>query len=330
MPTPSRRSQRQALETAFNALAAGASSTAGKERGVLEAVFATGPAPLVVRAAKWAAANGAGEVDTAMAAAFHRFLHRPVKTDPGCMAKNALTDALNELGTTEEGVFLAGIHHVQREPVFGGSVDTAATLRGNCAAGLARLNHPDVLYLLTDLLFDPEVPARRAAVQALGYLGGQPPELILRAKVRAGDPEPDVIERCLAALVQFDPGRGLAFAAPFLDSADPALEEAAAFAIAEAKSLPAWELLRARWDTTLVPDRRRALLLPMALLRLDEATEFVSGIVASGDIKLALAALEALALYRGDPAQTGRIRNLVDTRQNADLSRAFAAAFMSG
>lgn len=62
-------------------------------------------------------------------AAFDRFMlcsdkDDPVKTDPQCWAKNALSRALATFEHQDAAVFLRGMRHIQLEPVWGGSSDT--------------------------------------------------------------------------------------------------------------------------------------------------------------------------------------------------------------
>jgi hypothetical protein len=79
----------------------------------------------------------------------------PVKSDPGCRAKVEIARALYELGEDPAAVFPRGVRHRQMEPVFGGREDTAAELRCVCALGLVRLQSPDALVELAELLADP-------------------------------------------------------------------------------------------------------------------------------------------------------------------------------
>jgi hypothetical protein len=65
--------------------------------------------------------------------AFDRFFENPAKTDPQCWAKNALSRALTGFEHQDAAVFLRGMRHIQLEPVWGGTSDTAATLRSTCA-----------------------------------------------------------------------------------------------------------------------------------------------------------------------------------------------------
>ena len=81
------------------------------------------------------------------------------------------SSAVRRIEYDDDTIFLSGIRHVQKELRFGGSDDTAASLRGSAAFGLVRIKHPDVMLLLADLLADQEKASRIAAVQALGGPG---------------------------------------------------------------------------------------------------------------------------------------------------------------
>src|SRR5882724_4485676 len=63
-------------------------------------------------------------------AAFDRFLVNPAKTDPQCLAKNAIAETLSKLGLDDAEFYRKGMRHFQPEPVWGGEQDTAAHLRG--------------------------------------------------------------------------------------------------------------------------------------------------------------------------------------------------------
>ncbi len=101
--------------------------------------------------------------------AFDRFMNNPTKTDPGCAAKTAIVDALYRMEAYQPDVYLQGIGHVQMEPVWGGREDTAAKLRGLSALGLVRINYPNVMLQLAQLLADSEADARISAARAIGY-----------------------------------------------------------------------------------------------------------------------------------------------------------------
>jgi HEAT repeat protein len=110
-----------------------------------------------------------------MVAAFERLMIDPEQCDKQCRGKIALVEALNNLEYAEPEVFQRGIVHVQ-EPRFGDpDQDAAGPLRAHCAFGLARINPPNLLLVLTDLLLDRDQAARTGAVRALGGSGSWPP-----------------------------------------------------------------------------------------------------------------------------------------------------------
>jgi len=91
--------------------------------------------------------------------AFDRFFTEPVKTDPQCWAKNALSRALAAFEYHDAAVFLRSMRHIQLEPVWGGRSDTAGTLRGTCALALVQcrsLSETDLLNFLIELFSDKD------------------------------------------------------------------------------------------------------------------------------------------------------------------------------
>src|SRR5689334_15513984 len=51
--------------------------------------------------------------------AFDRFMERPTETDKGCEAKQAIANALYEMGCDAADLFLTGIRHRQLEGSYG-------------------------------------------------------------------------------------------------------------------------------------------------------------------------------------------------------------------
>jgi HEAT repeat protein len=260
-------------------------------------------------------------------AAFERLMINPVKTDPGCHAKAAIADALYRIGDDDQRVFLRGIHHVQLEPVYGGRTDTACELRGVCALGLVRTNHPDVMIELADLLADPEAPVRVAAARALAYSENDDAAPLLRFKILTGDVEPEVVSECLTALLKVAPSSSLAFVARRLDGADASAQEAAALALGGSRLREAFAVLRQWWERTPDPARRRTALLAIAMLRHDQAIDFLLSVIAEGNGPNARDAIAALGLYRHDDTVGQRVRNAVERRRDLDLSAALVKAF---
>ena len=104
-----------------------------------------------------------------LVAAFDRLMIDPEESDKQCRAKIEIVDALNRLEYAEPDVFLRGLIHRQ-DRRFGEppGQDAAGALRAFCAFGLARIDHPGVVLLLTELLLDSDDTARAGAARALG------------------------------------------------------------------------------------------------------------------------------------------------------------------
>src|SRR5687767_5062927 len=134
-------------------------------------------------------------------AAYTRFFE---EDDPQCWAKNALARALAELGYDDPAAFLRGLAHTQWEPVMGGRVDTAGTLRGYCAlalVGCRGLSDFDILRHLTPVLLDREKTVRMEAVRAIARLGRDEGALLLRLRALQGDDEPEVLGTVFSSIL---------------------------------------------------------------------------------------------------------------------------------
>jgi HEAT repeat protein len=285
---------------------------------------------LAARAAQYVGELRLTDFVPALAEAFRRFMHEPEKTDRGCPAKTAVAKALLEMevGADAEAVYLAGVRHVQHEPVWGGSEDTAGELRGYCVLGLALMNHRGVMAEVVDLLVDPHPAARTAAARAVAVTGREEGAWLLRLKLLTGDRSPDVLAEVMTSLVKLTPHNALPFLARFLDSHDEATRESAALAIGSSRQPAGLELLRHAWDASAGPDARRPLLLPLAMLRLEESLAFLLSAVESiDDAQLAADAVDALRLYRHDEAVRAKVKAAAEKRPDPAARRAFASAF---
>jgi HEAT repeat protein len=259
-----------------------------------------------------------------LAAAFDRFLIDPEETDKLCRAKLAVIEALNKLDYDRPEIFLRGIRHVQFEPVWGGTQDTAAALRGAAAFGLVRIGHRDVVTLLVDLLADPEKVARIAAVQALEATASVAAAPLLRFKARVGDDEPEVTCECLTSLLKLEPDT-VAFVAEFLRDGEEAVQEGAALALGETRRPGAFEVLR-DFCTPLRPGPLQdAALLALAMLRLPAAIDYLLDLVGKKDT--ARPALTALAIHRHNERVKNRAAEAIAQMQDAALMAWFEEKF---
>jgi len=282
---------------------------------------------IVARAAKIAGEAGLKELVPQMVAAFERFMVNPAGSDKGCAAKQALAMALYEIGSDNVATFLAGIHHVQMEPVFGGAVDSAAELRGACAMGLVRMGYRDVMNELAALLADAEPVARIAAARAAAYTGSDLVVPLLRLRALCPDPEPDVAGECFLAMLKLAPGKALEFVSRFLDGNDAALRDAAALAIGASRHSQAFAVLRQHWRPALPAEFRRTLLLAMATIRTPEAMAMLLSIIESENWACAVEAVEALGLYAHDPAMCEKVKAAVDACGDRRVAEAYQKVF---
>lgn len=249
--------------------------------------------------------------------------------DPGCELMLAAVGALAAIEHDAMEVFVTGLRHVRMERRPGGSVDVAGPLRGLCAQALLRTTHPEAMLLVLPTLLDAEDTARVGAVRALGDAGTSEAELLLRYKLLQGDKVVEVVAEVMSALMHLAPQRSLPLIAEKLQadqqvrqrstSDDPrgdrmTVTEAAALALGESRQAEAFEPLRAAWRREANPTIRRTLLTAVALLRREEAVEFLSGLVEIAKEYDAADALLALALLRHDDALRASMESLVRRR----------------
>jgi HEAT repeat protein len=262
------------------------------------------------------------EMRSDLEAAFERFLVDPVKNDKLCRAKIAIVQSLDKLGHERADVFLRAAGHVQLEPVWGGTEDTAAPLRSLAILTLARLDYHGLLPLLVDSLADSHKDVRIAAAQALGYHGSEAASLLLRLKALIGDKEPEVISECLFCLLNIESSENVSFVSRFLDSGDSAKCESAIIALGRSRVPAVFDLLKACWERHPI-GLDEEILLAMAMLRLPASTEFLLEIVATGQERAAHAALAALLIHRYDPSLRQRIAEAVKQNGSGTLRASF-------
>src|SRR4051812_19783634 len=109
---------------------------------------------VVAAAAVIAGENTLVELAGDLEAAFERFLVNPLKDDKLCRAKLAAVQALDKVEHQRPEVFRKAARHVQLEPVWGGTEDSAAPLRAAAILGLARIEGSSCLPLLVDTMTD--------------------------------------------------------------------------------------------------------------------------------------------------------------------------------
>jgi hypothetical protein len=238
--------------------------------------------------------------------AFDRFCDNPVKRDPGCLAKEAIIEALDEMDYAESGIFLRGVRWIQEEPAYIRPVDTAAGLRARSAFALVSIGYPDAVFELADLLADTEPQPRIAAVRSLAGISGDQGEPLLRLKATIGDDDYRVIAECLSVLVRINADRSIDFVARFLRSSDAIIAENAAFALGESRREEAFEILRRHRETCPDPELVDLLLMPMAITRLEKAFDYLVAVIENEAPESVAAARKAIRLF-DDESHRARI-----------------------
>jgi hypothetical protein len=217
--------------------------------------------------------------------AFSRFFEDPVKSDPQCWAKNAISGALAKFDHPDANVFLRGMKHIQLEPSYGGPSDSAGTLRVTCALALVQcrsLREPERLSHLLELMSDKEKSVRVEAIRAIEQLNSTSAALLLRQRAilspqlntQLQDDEPEALGACFGGILRIEDVSAIPWVAQFLAHGDDAAAEAA-LAIAGTHSPQAFEVLRDRFTPTRDPWFGSVLLSAIALTRQDAALEFL-------------------------------------------------------
>lgn len=263
--------------------------------------------------------------------AFTRFLDKPLKKDKQCRAKIAVVEALNQLEFTNENFYLRGVHYVQAEPVWEGTRDTAVPIRVACASSLVRLRHPDAMPLLVDMLATPYSQeagkaVRAGAAQILTYAATEAAALLLRLKVRLGDPEEEVISECFTGILEITKEAGVPFVAESLASGSQAIQEAALLALGSSRQAAAFGILKS-FAEKCIGEIQETAHVALALLRLPAATDLLLSLVADRSPTVAENALKALAVHRYDPRVRERTAAAVAQNGTAALRELFAKRF---
>ncbi len=267
--------------------------------------------------------------------AYDRFFEDPIKTDPQCWAKNAISRALAAFEHQDAAVFLRGMKHIQPEPSYGGSSDSAGTLRATCALALVQcrsLLEADLLTHLIELLGDKDKAVRAEVVRAIEQVGSPSAAILLRLRAivdsnvksrkpgQAPEEEPEVLGACYSGILRIEGASAIPWISRFLAGADDSAAEAA-LAIAGTHSPQGFTLLRERFEQEADPWFLSVLLSAIALTRQDAALEFLLNLVSTKSLQ-AEAAVEAVLRTAPSEEVVKRLEELV--KGNHRLSRALA------
>ena len=242
---------------------------------------------LVAAAAKLIAKENIKELTQELKTNFERFLQKPIKTDPSCVAKQAILEALINLDSRETELYLKAVRYTQLEPVWGGHEDTAVKLRTLGAYGLVKSNYTGLMNELAGLLADKEISARVAAISALRNTNAMIAVPLLRHKALIGDPSVRVMSACFDALLALEANESRDFVASFLTSEKLVIAQSAALALGEARIEGSLALLTQAYENTVLPELQQTLCTAMATLRNDEAIAYLFEIVKKDDFNSA-------------------------------------------
>lgn len=266
---------------------------------------------LVAKAATVALHHRLTGLTPELAAAFLRFLDSPAKADPQCWAKNALAKTLAAFEYQEPGLFLRGMRHVQLEPVWGGSADSAGSLRSTSALALVQCREVSshrVLLHLTPLLADKEISVQVNAARAMEQVGTDAAALLLRLRAEVGSEAPEVLGACYAGVLALEGPSAIVWAAQFLPPGNDAAAEAA-MAIAQTRTPEAFVLLRSSYASAKDPWFRTVVLSAIALTRQPGAVDWLLDLIANEQGN-AHDAHEALCRSAPSTATMERLRKL--------------------
>ena len=260
--------------------------------------------------------------------AFERLLVEPEKTDPGCLGKTAIVEALVNLEHDDVAFYRRAIKYRQAEPVWGGKEDSAAHLRAAAAAGLAVCARPlDALLELADLLMDRARTARAGAAGALAQLSAPEGIALLRLKLLMGDGDPEVLGECSTAILKLAGDAGLPYVLGLLhdDNADVCIQ--AALALGQSRLPAALQPLRLCWSSEADLSVKEILLSAIALLRQAESTAFLVSLITEAGVETAASAIRALASMRSSPEVRRAVEAAVAARGDPKLQATLAAEF---
>ena len=281
---------------------------------------------VVAKAANRTREFGLIELVPELLVAFDRFFENPVKSDPQCWAKNAISGALAEFEHPDAELFIRGLRHIQNEPVWGGQSDTAGTLRSTCAHALVQcrsLRETDLLNLLIELFVDKDKSVRVEVARAIDEVGSASSALLLRQRAVRGNDEPEVLGACFSGVLRIEGKSAIPWLSRFLENGDDVSAEAA-LAIASDRSVEAFEALRVRFTDQLLLDEwfRKVLLSAISLTRQQVALDFLLELVQT-ESRHAEAAIEAIMHSAPSDDTVSKLEQMV--AGNARLAQALAA-----
>jgi hypothetical protein len=298
--------------------------SSGEARALLATALASRDQQAVQQAAKLIAAHTLSEHEQALQQAYRELSGERAGSDPGCLAKEALLQALDALEHTDGELFAGAASYIQLESGKLKGRDSAGRVRARAVLGLARLGHQDLLLILGARLGDDDASVRLSAARALAHRQQRDGAGLLLLKLAVGDTEAEVLVEALRGLFTLAPD----FALPCARSLLGRGEEASALALralGTAASDAAIELLETELATRALASDRREVIDALGLSLRPLARESLLGLLRSGRSSDAEAALAALSIHRYDPRLVEQVREAVSGSR--ELSGRFAELY---
>jgi hypothetical protein len=230
--------------------------------------------------------------EPALVQAWHRLRRKLHQSDPGCTGQVGVLQALEKLRSHEEDIFRAAAAHVQLEPAWGPPVDTATTLRCLGMLGVLRIGPLDTFTVLGQGLLDGNPRVREEACRAIGMYGHSHGVALIRLLL-ATEKDAGVFFGGVSALLHLDLELGLSECSAWLQDRHPFLPEVM-LALGESrhpKVLPILQDVLLRFGD---PEALTA----AGLMRSEPARDWLLQVLASHGERQAMAAIEALKVYR--------------------------------
>ncbi len=202
-----------------------------------------------------------------LARAFNRLENSARKGDPGCIGREAILRRVLAAGWPMSDLYHAASRSVQWEPVWGGQVDTAASLRGLGGLGLLRSADARAPLILARLLTDTDMATRLAAAEAIRESRAEWAAVLCVHHLLGSKDEEQVQSMLLLALLESRQTEGLEMAERMLAAKDSELRAPACLALGECSQDDAAELLWAHLEDQLLEEDRRPCWLGLALSR---------------------------------------------------------------
>lgn len=291
-------------------------------RGVLRKALLGNDSRAIRDAAVLVAQHTVHALAPVLAEAYQSLASANANADPGCLAKQAILQALEALDHSDSDLFAKAAGYEQYERAKGGARDTAAGIRAAGALGLARLGHTDFLCIIGACLGDRDPTVRLAAAQAIAHRGQRDGAGLLSLRLHAGDEVPEIAIECLRGLFTLAPPHALRYAERALaNEHDSVRREQALQALGSANDESAIELLASTLETALLAPERAQIIEALGLSRRTRARELLLSIVREGRPSDAEVALRALAIHRYDPRLVEQLEQA--TAHSRELARRY-------